>query len=84
MPDVTLETQTPEAWRAYLETQLRESHRIGLNELAMGGYIRSDRKAIRRDRDLGFDHSPQLNAPRGKLAGYLADGERQMMLSISP
>jgi branched-chain amino acid transport system ATP-binding protein len=47
--------------------------------IAMGGYIRSDRKAIRRDRDLCFDYFPQLRALRGKLAGYLSGGEQQML-----
>src|SRR5260370_8232790 len=47
--------------------------------IAMGGYIRSDRKAIKRDRDLCFDYFPQLKALRGKLAGYLSGGEQQML-----
>src|SRR5260370_8726331 len=47
--------------------------------IAMGGYIRSDRKAIKRDRDIGFDYFPQGKALRGKVAGYPSGGEQQML-----
>jgi branched-chain amino acid transport system ATP-binding protein len=47
--------------------------------ITMGGYIRSDRAGLRRDRDLCFDYFPQLKALRGKLAGYLSGGEQQML-----
>ena len=47
--------------------------------ITMGGYIRRDLKALRRDRDLCFDYFPQLRGLRGKLAGYLSGGEQQML-----
>jgi branched-chain amino acid transport system ATP-binding protein len=47
--------------------------------ITMGGYIRRDLKALRRDRDLCFDYFPQLRHLRGKLAGYLSGGEQQML-----
>src|SRR5205807_9735321 len=47
--------------------------------IAMGGYTRRDRAALKRDRDLCFDYFPQLRNLRGKLAGYLSGGEQQML-----
>jgi branched-chain amino acid transport system ATP-binding protein len=47
--------------------------------ITMGGYIRRDLKALRRDRDVCFDYFPQLRDLRGKLAGYLSGGEQQML-----
>jgi branched-chain amino acid transport system ATP-binding protein len=47
--------------------------------ITMGGYIRRDLKALRRDRDLCFDYFPLLRNLRGKLAGYLSGGEQQML-----
>jgi branched-chain amino acid transport system ATP-binding protein len=47
--------------------------------ITMGGYIRRDLKALRRDRDLCFDYFPLLRDLRGKLAGYLSGGEQQML-----
>ena len=47
--------------------------------ITMGGYIRRDLKALRRDRELCFDYFPQLRDLRGKLAGYLSGGEQQML-----
>ncbi len=42
MLDAALETQTPEARRAWLERRLRESHRIGLDELSKAPITRKD------------------------------------------
>jgi len=47
--------------------------------ITMGGYIRRDLKALRRDRELCFDYFPLLRNLRGKLAGYLSGGEQQML-----
>jgi branched-chain amino acid transport system ATP-binding protein len=49
------------------------------DNITMGGYTRSDRAGLRRDRDLCFDYFPQLRNLRGKLAGYLSGGEQQML-----
>jgi len=42
MLDPALETQTPEERRAYLERRLRETHRIGLDELPKAPITRKD------------------------------------------
>jgi branched-chain amino acid transport system ATP-binding protein len=47
--------------------------------IQMGGYIRSDRVALKRDHDLVFDYFPRLKERRGQLAGYLSGGEQQML-----
>jgi branched-chain amino acid transport system ATP-binding protein len=47
--------------------------------IAMGGYTRSDRVGLKRDRDLCFEYFPCLQARRKKLAGYLSGGEQQML-----
>jgi branched-chain amino acid transport system ATP-binding protein len=47
--------------------------------IAMGGYTRSDRAGLRRDHDLVFDLFPRLRERRRKLAGYLSGGEQQML-----
>ena len=47
--------------------------------MAMGGYTRRDRAALRRDRDLCFDYFPRLRERRRQLAGYLSGGEQQML-----
>ncbi|HUJ24683.1 MAG TPA: ABC transporter ATP-binding protein [Myxococcales bacterium] len=47
--------------------------------LTMGGYTRTDREALKRDRDLVFDYFPRLRERRGQIAGYLSGGEQQML-----
>jgi branched-chain amino acid transport system ATP-binding protein len=47
--------------------------------IEMGGYTRSDRAGLRRDRDLCYDYFPRLRERRKKLAGYLSGGEQQML-----
>ena len=47
--------------------------------IQMGGYIRSDRAALKRDHDLMFDYFPRLKERRNQLAGYLSGGEQQML-----
>ncbi|MFL5361741.1 MAG: ABC transporter ATP-binding protein [Myxococcales bacterium] len=47
--------------------------------IAMGGYVRTDRAELRRTRDLCFSYFPQLQRLRKRLAGYLSGGEQQML-----
>ena len=47
--------------------------------IAMGGYVRSDRAGLKRDRDMCFDFFPKLRDVKDKLAGYLSGGEQQML-----
>jgi branched-chain amino acid transport system ATP-binding protein len=47
--------------------------------IAMGGYTRRDRAALKRDREICFTYFPRLRDLRGKLAGYLSGGEQQML-----
>jgi branched-chain amino acid transport system ATP-binding protein len=47
--------------------------------IEMGGYTRSDRAGLRRDKDLCYDFFPRLRERRRKLAGYLSGGEQQML-----
>ena len=47
--------------------------------LTMGGYIRRDRAALKRDRELCFDYFPRLRERRRQIAGYLSGGEQQML-----
>jgi len=47
--------------------------------ITMGGYTRSDRAGLARDRELCFEYFPQLKNLRKNLAGYLSGGEQQML-----
>jgi branched-chain amino acid transport system ATP-binding protein len=47
--------------------------------VAMGGYTRSDREGLRRDTDMVYAYFPRLAERRRKLAGYLSGGEQQML-----
>jgi branched-chain amino acid transport system ATP-binding protein len=47
--------------------------------LAMGAYLRRDRKAVRRDLDGICDEMPWLRDRRGQQAGTLSGGEQQML-----
>ncbi|MBI4341203.1 MAG: ABC transporter ATP-binding protein [Candidatus Omnitrophica bacterium] len=47
--------------------------------LELGAYARSDRKAIRQDRDRVFGLFPVLAERRRQLAGTLSGGEQQML-----
>src|SRR6266850_4672631 len=47
--------------------------------IAMGGYTRRDRAALKRDREMCFTYFPRLRDLRGRLAGYLSGGEQQML-----
>jgi branched-chain amino acid transport system ATP-binding protein len=47
--------------------------------IVVGGYTRSDRAGLKRDKELCFDYFPRLRERRNKLAGYLSGGEQQML-----
>jgi branched-chain amino acid transport system ATP-binding protein len=47
--------------------------------IVVGGYTRSDRAGLKRDKELCFDYFPRLRERRSKLAGYLSGGEQQML-----
>ena len=47
--------------------------------LAMGAYNRSDKKAISADIDIVYAYFPALKALRGKMAAYLSGGQQQML-----
>jgi branched-chain amino acid transport system ATP-binding protein len=47
--------------------------------IAMGGYTRSDRAGLRRDTEMVYGYFPRLRERRKKLAGYLSGGEQQML-----
>jgi branched-chain amino acid transport system ATP-binding protein len=47
--------------------------------IEMGGYTRSDRAGLRRDREMVFEYFPRLRERRRRLAGYLSGGEQQML-----
>jgi branched-chain amino acid transport system ATP-binding protein len=47
--------------------------------IAMGGYTRSDRAGLRRDTEMVYGYFPRLRERHRKLAGYLSGGEQQML-----
>jgi branched-chain amino acid transport system ATP-binding protein len=47
--------------------------------IAMGGYTRTDRAGLRRDHERVFEYFPRLRERRRELAGYLSGGEQQML-----
>ncbi len=47
--------------------------------IAMGGYTRTDKVGLKRDHDLVFNYFPRLWEYRNQLAGYLSGGEQQML-----
>jgi branched-chain amino acid transport system ATP-binding protein len=47
--------------------------------VAMGGYTRTDRAGLKRDTDLVYTYFPRLKERHRKLAGYLSGGEQQML-----
>jgi branched-chain amino acid transport system ATP-binding protein len=47
--------------------------------IEMGGYTRSDRAGLRKDREMVFEYFPRLRERRKRLAGYLSGGEQQML-----
>lgn len=50
-----------------------------LENLEMGAYIRSDRKAIKQDYEMCFDLFPRLRERSKQLSGTLSGGEQQML-----
>ncbi len=47
--------------------------------LSMGAYLRSDRVAVQRDRELAFHYFPILKERLGQTAGTLSGGQQQML-----
>ncbi len=47
--------------------------------LAMGAYVRTDRRAIAEDAERMCEHFPILAQRRGQMAGTLSGGEQQML-----
>ncbi len=47
--------------------------------LRLGAYVRSDRRAVRQDFDRVFGYFPRLAERRGQQAGTLSGGEQQML-----
>ncbi len=62
----------PEGREVFEELTLKDN-------LIMGAYLRSDRKAIRKDIDRVFDYFPSLKDRTDQLAGTLSGGEQQML-----
>ena len=53
---------------------------LTVNEnLTLGGYTRSDRAAIERDREMVFSYFPILKERRDQEAGFLSGGQQQML-----
>jgi branched-chain amino acid transport system ATP-binding protein len=50
-----------------------------LENLEMGAYIRSDRKAIKQDYEMCFELFPRLRERAKQLSGTLSGGEQQML-----
>jgi len=48
--------------------------------LLVGAYYRSDRRAVKRDLDMVYGYFPQLKELRHNIAGYLSGGEQQMLV----
>lgn len=62
----------PENRRIFPKMTVREN-------LEMGSYLRSDRKAIREDLDYVFSLFPRLRERLGQLGGTMSGGEQQML-----
>ncbi len=62
----------PEGREVWDELTVREN-------LVMGGYIRKDRKGIKKDMGKIFEYFPVLKEREGQLAGTLSGGEQQML-----
>jgi branched-chain amino acid transport system ATP-binding protein len=55
------------------------SHLTVAENLAMGGYLRSDRAALAQDLRRIYDQFPRLGERRRQMAGTLSGGEQQML-----
>ena len=62
----------PEARRIFAAMTVDEN-------LLMGAYVRSDRGAVRRDRERVLELFPRLRARLGQAGGTLSGGEQQML-----
>ena len=61
-----------EGRRVFAELTVKEN-------LALGGYTRRDRKALKADEDRCYEYFPVLKERRKQLAGFLSGGEQQML-----
>ncbi len=48
--------------------------------LLVGAYYRSDRRAVKQDLDMVYNYFPKLRDLRHNVAGYLSGGEQQMLV----
>ncbi len=48
--------------------------------LLVGAYYRSDRRAVKQDLDMVYNYFPKLRDLRHNIAGYLSGGEQQMLV----
>lgn len=48
--------------------------------LLVGGYLRRDTAAVRKDLEKSYAYFPRLKDLRGNTSGYLSGGERQMLV----
>jgi len=48
--------------------------------LLIGAYSRKDREEISHDLEMVYDYFPVLNRLKGRTAGYISGGERQMLV----
>jgi len=48
--------------------------------LIVGAYYRSDRRAVKRDLDMVYGYFPRLKELHHNIAGYLSGGEQQMLV----
>ncbi|MFH0914321.1 MAG: ABC transporter ATP-binding protein [Chloroflexota bacterium] len=55
-------------------------HLTAEENLRVGSYQRTDRRAIRRDLEMVYHYFPRLKALRRNTAGYLSGGEQQMLV----
>lgn len=65
-------SQVPEGRRVFASMSVLEN-------LEMGAYLRSDKKAINEDMENVFGRFPRLKERRKQLAGTLSGGEQQML-----
>lgn len=65
-------SQVPEGRRVFASMSVLEN-------LEMGAYLRSDRKAINEDLENVFARFPRLKERRKQMAGTLSGGEQQML-----
>jgi len=55
-------------------------HLTAEENLMVGAYHRSDRRAVKRDLEMVYHYFPRLKMLRHNIAGYLSGGEQQMLV----